>query len=120
MAIRSSALKISSESISSDVKKHHQMHQSASGQGFRVVDLALNQAAKPWTPIFRSGLVPSVADCLRKCIGNQQTLDKTEKSVISTPKLLQCLDFFQVTSSWVSDAFCQKRNRSLKNHSAHL
>ncbi len=27
----------------------------------RVVDLALNQAAKPWKPIFRSSLVPSVA-----------------------------------------------------------
>ena len=32
------------------------------------VDFALNQAAKPWvSPIFRSSLVPSVADSFRKC-----------------------------------------------------
>ena len=43
----------------------------------RVVDMALNQAAKPWvSPIFRSGLVPSVADCFRKCRGDKSaTLD---------------------------------------------
>ena len=35
-------------------------------------DLALNQAAKPWvSPIFRSFLVPSVADCFRTCIGDK-------------------------------------------------
>ena len=40
--------------------------------GFFVVDLALNQAAKPWvSPKFRSFLVPSVADCFRTCIGDR-------------------------------------------------
>ena len=35
--------------------------------GYRVVDLALNPAAKPWKPISRSSLVPSVAACIRTC-----------------------------------------------------
>ena len=38
---------------------------------FSKINLALNQAAKPWKPIFRSSLVPSVADCFRKCRGDK-------------------------------------------------
>ena len=39
----------------------------------RVVDLAnKNQAAKPWwKAIFRSIVVPSVADCFRTCFGDK-------------------------------------------------
>ena len=42
------------------------------GMGNRVVDLALNQAAKPWFHQYLDpGLVPSVAGCFPNCIGDK-------------------------------------------------
>ena len=81
------------------IKDRHPTKKKTTQCHCRVVDLAMNQSETLVSPIFRSGLVPSVADCFRTCLYRGQICNLALPSVSSVQHTPQWL----MESLWLVD-----------------